>query len=617
MRRQIAELVRDGLHREALTLYSHLHSSSSSLRNGFTFPALLKACAKLRAIPQAQMIHTHLIKTGFQSDIYAATALTHLYVKINSLGCALKVFDEIREPTIDSMNAFISGFSQNGYCGESFRTFGLLDSWNLRPDSVTIAGVLSGCESVIHGAQMHCWAVKIGVEMCVYVATSLLTMYSSSGDLVSATKLFGLVENKNVVCYNAYLTGLLQNDVSGTVLVVFQEMKRSSDEGPNSVTLVSVLSACAEIKNLKFGMQVHGSAVKTDEIHTMVATALVDMYSKCGSWQCAFAVFEELDSERSLVTWNSMIAGTMLNGRSENAVELFTQLESEGLRPDLATWNTMIIGFSQLGKAAEAVMFFRKMVSAGVKPSEKLMTSLLTACSALCLLGSGKQIHGYSIRTGCSTDAFLTTAVIDVYMKCGQVSLACRVFDEFEHKRDDPALWNVMISGYGTNNQSEAAFETFNRMLQEKVKPSLATFNCILSVCSHTGQTNKGWELFRMMTMDFGLTPTSKQLNILIDLLARSGQLDEARELLQKIPAPSAPVFASLLGAPECHSHPNLGEEMAQKLMELEPGSPIPLVILSNLYSGQGKWNEAERIRETINEKGLKKLPGYSLIGVA
>nr|GMD29658.1 pentatricopeptide repeat-containing protein At2g02750 [Ipomoea batatas] len=549
MRRQIAELVRDGLYREALTLYSHLHSSSSSLRNGFTFPALLKACAKLRAIPQAQMIHTHLIKTGFQSDIYAATALTHLYMKINSLGCALKVFDKIREPTIDSMNAFISGFSQNGYYGESFRTFGLLDSWNLRPDSVTIAGVLSG-----------------------------------------STKLFGLVENKNVVCYNAYLTCLLQNGVSGTVLVVFEEMKRSSDEGPNAVTLVSVLSACAELKNLKFGMQVHGSAVKTDEIHTMVATALVDMYSKCGSWQCAFAVFEELDTERSLVTWNSMIAGTMLNGRSENA----------------------------LGKAAEAVMFFRKMVSAGVvKPSEKLMTSLLTACSALCMLGSGKQIHGYSIRTGCSTDAFLTTAVIDVYMKCGQVSLACKVFDEFEHKCDDPALWNVMISGYGTSNQSEAAFETFNQMLQEKVKPSLATFNCILSVCSHTGQTNKGWELFRTMIMDFGLTPTSRQLNILIDLLARSGQLDEARELLQKIPAPSAPVFASLLGASECHSHPNLGEEMARKLMELEPGSPIPLVILSNLYAGQGKWNEAERIRETINEKGLKKLPGYSLIGVA
>nr|GMD25814.1 pentatricopeptide repeat-containing protein At2g02750 [Ipomoea batatas] len=480
MRRQIAELVRDGLYREALTLYSHLHSSSPSLRNGFTFPALLKACAKLRGIPQAQMIHTHLVKTGFQSDIYAATALTHLYMKINSLGCALKVFDEIREPTIDSMNAFISGFSQNGYYGESFRTFGLLDSWNLRAGFGYYSWGLSGCESVIHGGQMHCWAVKIGVEMCVYVATSLLTMYSSSGDVVSATKLFGLVENKNVVCYNAYLTGLLQNGVSGTVLVVFEEMKRSSDEGPNAVTLVSVLSACAELKNLKFGMQVHGSAVKTDEIHTMVATALVDMYSKCG---------------------------TMLNGRSEKAVELFTRLENEGLKPDLATWNTMIIGFSQLGKAAEAVMFFRKMVSAGVKPSEKLMTSLLTACSALCMLGSGKQIHGYSIRTGCSTDAFLTTAVIDVYMKCGQVSLACKVFDEFEHKCDDPALWNVMISGYGTNNQSEAAFETFNRMLQEE-------------------NDDNG----------FRLDPNFQQLNILIDLLARSGQLDEAKSYSRKYP---------------------------------------------------------------------------------
>ncbi|VFQ61224.1 unnamed protein product [Cuscuta campestris] len=620
MRRQIADLVRDGAYREALTLYSRLHSSSSPLRNGFTFPALLKACAKLRDFPRAQMLHTHLLKSGFQSDLFTASALTTLYLKAGSVDCALKAFDEIPHPTIDSMNALISGFSQIGCHAESFRAFGSLDSWNLRPDSVAIAGVLSGCEDATVGAQMHCWAVKIGVETCVFVATSILTTYSGSGDLVSATRLFESIENKNVVCYNAYMTGLLQNCGYEAVLLVFKDFNGLSEEGANAVTFVSGLSACAELKNLKFGLQIHCSAEKTVvKVDTMVSTSLIDMYSKCGSWQCASSVFQEFPRTKwSLITWNSMISGLMLNNQTGKAIELFEHLETEGMKPDSSTWNTMIIGFSRLPEEGyqKASHFFRRMVSSGVKPNEKSMTSLLTACSKQCVLLSGKQIHGYAIRTKCIDDLFLTTAVVDVYMKCGKVYLGERVFEAFENKRDDPALWNVMISGYGINNENEAAFEMFDRMVRENVKPSLATFNCVLSVCSHSGQTVKGWEILKRMTVDFGLTPGSKQLNILVDLLARYGQLEDARELLKKLPTPSVSVFASVLGASECHSHPDIAQEMAQKLLELEPRSPIPLVILSKLYAALGKWNEAERIRQIMDENGLKKLAGYSSIGV-
>ncbi|CAH9093003.1 unnamed protein product [Cuscuta europaea] len=621
MSRQIAELVRDGLYRDALALYSQLNYSS--LRNGFTFPALLKACVKLGDFPQAQMLHTHIFKSGFQSDTHTATSLTHLYTKARNFDCALKVFEETAHPTIDCMNGFLSGISQNGHHQESFRMFGLLYSWNLRPDSVTIAGVLSGCEDAKLGAQMHSWAVKIGVEMCVYVATSILTMYSNLGDIVSATRVFGLVENKNVVCYNAYMTGLLHNGVYGGVLAVFKDMISSSDEGTNSVTLVSALSSCAELNNLNVGLQIHGSAVKTETNcstnKTMVSTALVDMYSKCGSWQCAFSVFEELHiTKRSLITWNAMIGGMMLHGQIKKAIELFAQLETNGLKPDSSTWNTMIIGFSRHDNGDnKAFKFFRKMVSSGVKPNEKSLTSLLTVCSALCLLHSGKQIHGYAIRTGCISDPFLATGVIDLYMKCGKVSMGESIFEEIENKNYDATLWNVMISGYGINNKNEAAFEMFDRMLQEKVNPSRATFNCVLSVCSHSGQTVKGWQILKLMTADFGLTPSLKQLNILVDLLARSGKMDDARELLQKMPKPSAPVVASVLRASECYSNPNLGEEMGKKLLELEPESPIPLVVLSNLYASLGKWNEVETIRRIIDEKGLKKLAGYSLIDIA
>ncbi|KAK9276841.1 hypothetical protein L1049_006378 [Liquidambar formosana] len=348
----------------------------------------------------------------------------------------------------------------------------------------------------------------------------------------------------------------------------------------------------------------------------MVGTALVDMYSKCGCWRWAYDVFKELGGSRNLITWNSMIAGMMSNAQSETAIELFEQLESEGLEPDSATWNSMISGFSQLEKGVEAFKFFNRMQLAGIVPSLKSVTSLLPSCSALSALLCGKEIHGHAIRTDISNDEFMATSLIDMYMKCGHSSWAQRIFNQFEIKPDDPAVWNAMISGYGRNGENESAFKIFNQMLEERVQPNSATFISILSVCSHAGWVDKGWKVFRMMNNDCGLNPTPQHFSCMVDLLGRSGWLEEARELIQEIPQPSASVFASLLGACRHHLNSELGEEMAKKLSEMEPENPAPLVILSNIYAEQGRWKDVERVRELINDRGLIKLPGYSLIGV-
>ncbi|CAI9779328.1 unnamed protein product [Fraxinus pennsylvanica] len=447
MRYQLAKLVKNGLFKEAIELYTKLHAAALP-PSKFTFPYLLKACAKLNAVSHGQMLHAHLIKTGHQTNIHTATDLTNMYTKFHLLNEAIKLFDEMPDPNIGSVNVVISGFLHNEECKEAFKLFKLLSVGNGKRDSVTIATVMSACSDVVNGRQVHCLAVKIGVEMDVYAATSLMMMYFSCGRLASAIRLFGLVGDKNLVCYNAYISGLLQNGVFGMVLDVFNELRECLDEKANSVTLISVLSACANGRHIKFGKQLHAFIVKVDmDFDSKVGTALVDMYSKCGSWSCAYEFFKEMSCKRTLVTWNSMIAGMMLNEQIETAIELFVQMDSEGFKPDSATWNSMISGFSQSGKADEAIMFFRKMVSCGVTPCMKCITSLLPACSALAALTYGKEIHAYVVRTDTYSDDFVATALIDMYMKCGHPLKAHCVFNQFSIKPDDPAFWNAMISG--------------------------------------------------------------------------------------------------------------------------------------------------------------------------
>ncbi|KAG8472264.1 hypothetical protein CXB51_034491 [Gossypium anomalum] len=212
---QIAILVRNGLYKEALYLYSK-DLIASLLPNKFTFPPLFKACAKLNSPVQGQILHTHLIKTGFSHDIYAATALTDMYTKLHCFECALKVFYEMPDRNLASLNTIIFGFWRNEYCNEALILFKDICFGLWRPNSLTIATVLPACQS-------------LELEMT----------------------------NKNVVSYNAFLSGLLQN---GVPLMVLQ-----------------------------FGRQVHGVLMKIEtQFDTMVGTALVDMYSKCRAWQWGY-----------------------------------------------------------------------------------------------------------------------------------------------------------------------------------------------------------------------------------------------------------------------------------------------------------------------------------------
>ncbi|XP_054823559.1 pentatricopeptide repeat-containing protein At2g02750 [Prosopis cineraria] len=616
MKRDIAKLVSDGLYREALHIYSQLHSASHSPQS-FTFPPLLKACSILKSPSQGQILHAHVIKFGFQADTYASTALTAMYMKLHRLIDALMVFDDMPHRNVASLNAAVSGLSKNGYHGVALRVFKLMGYGNLRPNSVTLASLLSACDGVNSGEQIHCWAVKLGVESDTYVATSLISMYSNAEELDSANRVYGGLVNKNVVSYNAFITGLLQNGVPCLVVDVFKDMMVCSNDKPNSVTLVSVLSACAGLLDVRFGSQVHGFIAKlVTGIEVMVVTALVDMYSKCGCWHSAFDVFKTLEGNRNLVTWNTMIAGMMLNAQFEKAAELFQLLVFEGMHPDSVTWNSMISGFAQQGKSVEAFLWFRKMMLAGMAPSLKILTSLLSACSDLSALRHGKEIHGLALRIDINRDEFLVTALIDMYMKCGHSSWARAIFDQFEIKPNDPAFWNAMISGYGRNGDKESAFGIFDEMQEQTVQPNGATFVSVLSACSHTGEVERGLQIFRMMKRDYGLHPNPEHVGCVVDLLGRCGRLDEARDLVEELKEPSSSVYSSLLGACRSYLNCNLGKEMAMKLLDLEPENPTPLVILSNIYAGLGRWRDVEIVRGMIKDIGLDKLRGFSMIEV-
>ena len=261
-----------------------------------------------------------------------------------------------------------------------------------------------------------------------------------------------------------------------------------------------------------------------------------------------------------------------LTGGSDTALELFSELESEGLIPDSATWNTMINGFVKQGKPDRAFQFFTTMVSRG----------MFDACSMISSLQFGTQIHAHAIQSNIINDEFFGNALIDTYMKCERSSLARRMFDHYKIKPRDPTFWNAMISGYGRNGEKESAFEIFRLMQNKNIKPNNSAFANLLSVCRRAGEVDKGFRVFEMMITDYGLTPTSQHFACIIDMLYQS-------------------------------EHPEKAHEFMNGILEIEHENASILMVLTDIYAAMGRWNDVERIRKIIVAKGLQRKPGYSV----
>ncbi|GLT26133.1 hypothetical protein SLA2020_012180 [Shorea laevis] len=385
---------------------------------------------------------------------------------------------------------------------------------------------------------------------------------------------------KDVISWNAMIAGYAQMGQYKEALDFFQEMRRANVM-PNESTLVTVLSACAHSGFLELGKEIRSWIEEnglSSNLH--LVNALIDMYSKCGELSTAQNLFVGLQ-QRNVISWNVIIGG-----------------------------------YTHMSEYKEALNLFRKMLQLNVEPTEVTFLSILPACASLGALDIGKWIHAYIDKNFPNlNNSSLWTSLIDMYAKCGSIEAAKQVFKNMEGK--SLASWNAMISGLAMHGQAEPAFELFSRMTSEGFKPDEITFVGLLSACSHAGLLDTGRQYFNSMIKDYNIAPELQHYGCMIDLLGRAGLFDEAESLIRDMSMnPDSAIWGSLLGACRVHGRVAYAESMAKHLLELQPENHGAYILLSNIYTGAGRWDDVARIRTLLNDKGMKKVPGCSSIEV-
>ncbi|XP_059306589.1 putative pentatricopeptide repeat-containing protein At3g08820 [Lycium ferocissimum] len=374
------------------------------------------------------------------------------------------------------------------------------------------------------------------------------------------------------------MTGLL---FLGEILGI-ELFRRSLETGlsPDSFTIVRVLSACSRVGDVSAGEWVHKYAVEMGMgRNVFVNTGLIDMYAKCGNMGKAREVFDMM-VEKDVVSWSAMIQGYASNGLPKEALELFYVMQGENVRPDCYS-----------------------------------MVGVLSACARLGALEVGERASKLMDVNEFFSNAVLGTALIDMYAKCGRMGSAWEIFKRMTVK--DRVIWNAVISGLAMHGHVKSAFCCFGQVEKLGIKPDGNTFIGLLCAFTHAGLVDDGRNYFRSMTHLYSLEPTIEHYGCMVDLLGRSGLLDEAHSLIESMPMKAnAVIWGALLSGCRLHHDTKLAEHVLKHLIELEPWNSGNYVLLSNIYSSNNKWDDSEKIRSSMNEGRMQKIPAYSWIEI-
>lgn len=371
------------------------------------------------------------------------------------------VFNKMPKRNVIAWNTLVAWYVRTERYAEAIRQFRMMIKTGIRPSPVSFVNVFPAVSSagriklanVLYGL-----VLKLGHGFVddLYIVSSAVIMYAELGCLDIARKIFELCLEKNTEVWNTMIASYVQNNCPLDGIKVFIEALMSAQTDLDDVTLVSVLTAVSQMKELDMALQFHAYVIKKcSELPINVMNTIIAMYSRCGFVETSFKVFDKMLA-RDAVSWNTMISAFVQNGLDDEGLMLAYEMQKQGLTADPVT-----------------------------------LAALLSAASNLKTGRVGKQIHAYLLRHALQFEG-MSSYLIDMYAKCGSISNARNVFHNNCMSDRDLATWNAMISGYAQNGLAEEVFATLRQMLDDCLTPNCITVASVLPACNLIGSLSFG-----------------------------------------------------------------------------------------------------------------------------
>lgn len=431
--------------RAILDTYTRMESLGI-LPNNATLPLVLKACGRLQAIEKGKKLHNAVLNTDMVHDVRVQTALVNFYSKCGMLENALKVFDEMSERDVVSWNAMISGCVECCEYQRALALFSWMQKGNLKPNAVTVVEIFKVCGELLDlrlGKEIHGYCIRHGLFNTNHYVDSALMGFYLRFDPSIVCLVFETLTLRNTISWNTMISGCVSFKDYLKALDLFILMFNDGIEC-DSVTMLVVIQACAEVGNVELGMQAHQLIIKFGYGNLHIINALLNMYSEFGDLRSCYELFNSIPS-RDVALWNSILSCSIESGFIEDSLKLLTDMQLDGV---LINERTIVI---MLGLCVQ--------LSAG--------------------LGNGKSLHAYAFKIGKEKNAHIGNSLVNMYALFNCIEDATRIFNKM--KDLNVISYNVFISALVYNKLTVQACEIFIQMLELEMKPNSQTLISVLA----------------------------------------------------------------------------------------------------------------------------------------
>ncbi|XP_024989028.1 pentatricopeptide repeat-containing protein At2g39620 [Cynara cardunculus var. scolymus] len=412
---------------------------------------LISLISTSKTLKHLLQIHTQLVISGFIQDNITNTHLIESYSLFKKINLARLVFNATSNPSVILWNSIIKAHIRSNQHQEAILMYNKLlntDSFAGQPDKYTYTFVLKACTHLLDiedGILLHEEIVNRGLESDVFIGTGLVDMYCKCGDLVHARQVFDKIPNKDVVVWNAMIAGLSHSSDFAQAVEVFRSMQLQGEVEPNSVSLLNLFPAICKLSSVRLCKCIHGFVIRRN-FPKAIVNGLIDVYCKCKSTDLAYRVFE-LMQEPDDVSWGTLMAGFALNGCHYEVLELYDQMKNSHLKVNVVS-----------------------------------VVSALSAAGETRDLKKGKMIHECVKKNKFDSDIRVSTPLITMYAKCGELEKARDLFHRLSGK--DMVAWSAVIAAFAQSGYPEEALSLFRDMQYASFKPSMITIVGVLPACA-------------------------------------------------------------------------------------------------------------------------------------
>ncbi|XP_039046064.1 pentatricopeptide repeat-containing protein At3g26782, mitochondrial-like [Hibiscus syriacus] len=359
----IRSYVRSKLHREALETIRKMQTLQIR-PSEVAMISMVTLFADLVDNEMGKAMHAYATRNLEKMGVRLATAFIHMYAKSGNLASARLLFNGLNQKSIASWTAMITGYIHCNKLEEGMNLFARMIEERIKPNGITLLSLVVECGflgALELGKQLHVYIVRSDIYMSLALATALVDMYGNCEDIENAKAVFDSVENKDVTIWSAMIAAYAKAHCTDQAFDLFVKM-RDNGVTPNQVTMTTMLSLCAEVGAHDMGKWVHTVVQRQGvEMDTILKTALLEMYAKCGDIDGAWKLFSEA-KDRDIGMWNAMMAGFGMHGCGKEALELLSKMERVGSRPNDITFIGLLHACSHAGLVEEGKLMFDKMV---------------------------------------------------------------------------------------------------------------------------------------------------------------------------------------------------------------------------------------------------------------